>query len=332
LDIIGIILIILGISIYITDFLDPYVIKFTWVLLSGSSEGKSILLFVGMGVILLLNSILISRKGFLSNLYTKIYGFSPEGRKYLIILAGVAFLTYFVGIAIEIFLRYKYGVSPLTIFVSLNPNPTSSSPMHSHVFKSVFGYLINISGFHVPGHINTGGSLVREVLPGAFLILFTLPLAFIAGILSLDKRHDLVKLLLALSVTLVLVSMVDGGLVSQPGVFGLAGIFVFYYVKSPFKLRQLLKPTFLIMLIVVSGMMIENSGSNSSYHDITVINVKQPIDWSGYPIMSIHEEGNKTVVRIKTDRGDKILLENLFNTLGGNADGFFMTWNFASYL
>jgi hypothetical protein len=48
--------------------------------------------------------------------------------------------------------------------------------------------------------------------------------------------------------------------------------------------------------------------------------------------MSIHEEGNKTVVRIKTDRGDKILLENLFNTLGGNADGFFMTWNFASYL
>ncbi|MDD1763948.1 MAG: hypothetical protein LUQ70_04465 [Methanobacteriaceae archaeon] len=331
LDLIGIFLIILGILVFTTDFLDDLMMTLTWPLLSGSSEGKAVLLLVVMGSLLLLNSLLRSRRGFLDKIYSKLDDYGPEGRKYLKFFIILALLTYTVGIILELWLRSRYGVSPLTIFVSLNPSPTSTSPTHSHVFKAVFGYLIGWAGFNVPGHIHTGGSLIQQVTPGAFLIIFTLPAAYIMGLFSLDNRLAIHRLIMAFCMTLALVGMLDGGLFSQPGVMGLGGVLGMYAIKSPFQFRQLFYPALIVILLIVSGVALETAGSNSAYHDLTIVNPQESLDLSGYDVISVQEGENRTVVRISTDQSDKEFLESLFVSLNGKADGFFMTWNFASY-
>lgn len=331
LEIIGIILIILGMLIFFTGFLDELAMMITWPLLSGSSEGKAVLFFVGMGSLLILNSLIKSRKGFLDKIYSRLESYSPDGRKYLKILIILVVLTYVVGILLELLLRLKYGVYPLTIFVSLNPTATSTSPTHSHVFKAALGYLVGIIGFKVPGHIHAGGSLIQQVTPWAFFILFTLPAAYLAGLFSLDNRRDLYRSIMVFSIMLSLVGMIDGGLFSQPGMIGLAGILGIYSIKSPFKPRQLVAPAILIILLIVSGVALETVGSNSSYHELTVINPYEPIDLQDYTVISIQDKGDRIIIRIKADRTDKETLENLFVSLKGKAEGFFMTWNFASY-
>jgi hypothetical protein len=331
LELLGIILILLGVLVYVTDFLDGLMMTITWPLLSGSSEGKAVLLLVVMGSLLLLNSLLRSRRGFLDTIFLKLYNYSPEGRKYLKWFIILALLTYMVGVLLEVWLRSSHGVSILTIFVSLNPSPTSTSPTHSHVFKSVLGYLIDWVGFNVPGDIHTGGSLIQQVNPGAFLIIFTLPAAYLLGLFSLDNRLAIHRLIMAFCMTLALVAMLDGGLFSQPGVMGLGGTLGMYAIKSPFQFRQLLYPALVVILLIVSGVAVEVVGSNPDYHELTIINPQGSLDLSGYDVISIQEGENRTIVRIKTDMGDKEFLESLFASLSGKADGFFMTWNFATY-
>jgi len=332
LDLLGIFLIILGVVVLTTSFMDNLVMMIMWPLLFGSSEGKAVLFFVGMGSLLILNSLIRSKISFFNTIYSRLKEFSPDGRKYLKIFLILVILTYFAGIIIEIFLRLKYGVSPLTIFVSLNPSPTSTSPTHSHVFKSVLGYLIEVVGLHVPNHVHTGASLIQQVMPWAFLIIFTLPAAYITGLFSLNNQRDLYKIIMAFSITLTLVGMLDGGIFSPPGMIGLAGILGIYAIKSPFKMRQLLVPAILIVLLIVSGVALEILGSNSAYHELTIINPHQPIDLQGYDVISIQNQNDRTIIRIKANRSDKKTLEDLFVSLEGKADGFFMTWNFASYL
>jgi hypothetical protein len=136
----GIILVLLGLVIYATSPLDQLVMMITWPLLSGSSEGKAVLLMVLMGSFLILNS-LINNRGFLAPVKNHAHDFSQDGKRFLKWTIIIIFLTCLVGLLIEVSIRLKYGVSPLTIFVSTNPTSTTTSPMHSHVFKSVFGHL-----------------------------------------------------------------------------------------------------------------------------------------------------------------------------------------------
>lgn len=331
LDLIGIFLILLGVLVYATDFLDGLLMTITWPLLSGSSEGKAVLLLLTMGSLLLFNSLIRSRRGFLDTIHSTLYNHSPEGRKYLKWFIILVILTYLVGVLLEIWLRSRYGVSILTIFVSLNPSPTSTSPTHSHVFKAVLGYIIDWVGFNVPGDIHTGGSLIQQVTPGAFLILFTLPAAYLLGLFSLDNRLAIHRLIMAFCMTLALVAMLDGGLFSQPGVMGLGGTLGMYAIKSPFQFRQLLYPALVVILLIVSGVAVEVVGSNPDYHELTIIHPQESLDLSGYDVISIQEGGDRTIVRIKTDQSDKEFIEGLFVSLDGKADGFFMTWNFATY-
>ena len=51
----GIVLIFAGLLIYVTSALDQLVTMITWPILSGSSEGKAVLLMVMMGGFLILN-------------------------------------------------------------------------------------------------------------------------------------------------------------------------------------------------------------------------------------------------------------------------------------
>ncbi|BDZ69385.1 hypothetical protein [Methanobacterium ferruginis] len=326
----GVILIFLGLLIYATSALDQLVMMITWPILSGSSEGKAVLLVVLTGSFLLFNWLINTTK-FLSPLKEKISSYSPDGKNFLKWTILIILITFLVGFLIELSIRYRYGVSPFTIFISLNPNPTTTSPIHSHVFKSVFGYLADSMGGLVPSHIHTGGSLYHEVVPWAYFILITLPLAYFMGLFSLDTRRDFHKILMAFGLTLCLIGMIDGGIFSQPAVLGLGLLFLLYLVKVPFQFRQLILPFVLACLVIFTGLGLELAGNNSSYHEIHVINQSAPVDLSNFQVISTETQENMTIVRINTTGSDKNTLETLFKVYEGKADGFFMTWNLFSY-
>ncbi len=326
----GIILIVAGFLVYATSALDEMITMITWPLLSGSSEGKAVLLMVMMGGFFILNS-LINNWKFLSPLKEKVTSYSPDGKKFFKFTLIIILVTCLLGLLIEFSIRLKYGVSPLTIFVSTNPSSTSTSPMHSHVFKSVFGHLADSMGCLVPGHVHTGGSLYPEVVPWAYLILISFPLACITGLLSLNHQRGIRKIFLVFALTITLIGMVDGGLYSQPLIFGMYMLLIIYFMKKPFQFRQLILPTVLMFLLVLSGLCLELAGNNSSYREITVINQYESVDLSGYNVLSTKEKGNLTVIRMDTSISDKKALEDLFDRYQGHADGFFMTWNFFSY-
>ena len=326
----GIILIFAGLFIYATSALDQLVTMITWPLLSGSSEGKAVLLMVMMGCFLLLNSLINTWK-FLSPLKEKVKSYSPDGKKFFKWTLIIILITCLIGVLIEFYIRLKYGVSPLTIFVSTNATSTSTSPMHTHVFKSVFGHLADSMGGLVPEHVHTGGSLYYEVIPWAYFIIITLPLACFTGLFALNEGRAIQRVFVAFALTLSLIGMVDGGLYSQPLVIGMGLLFILYFIRRPFQFRQLILPLALIFLVALSGLALELAGNNSSYREITVINQFESVDLSGYNILSTEEKGNITVIRMDTSVSDKKTLEDLLDKYQGRADGFFMTWNFFSY-
>ncbi|HOI39409.1 MAG TPA: hypothetical protein PL168_01650 [Methanobacterium sp.] len=326
----GIILILAGLFIYATSALDQLVTMITWPLLSGSSEGKAVLLMVMMGGFLLLNSLINTWK-FLSPLKEKVKSYSPDGKKFFKWTLIILLITCIIGVLIEFYIRLKYGVSPLTIFVSTNPTSTSTSPMHTHVFKSVFGHLADNMGGLVPEHVHTGGSLYSEVIPWAYFIIITLPLACVTGLFALNEGRAIQRVFVAFALTLALIGMVDGGLYSQPLLIGMGLLFILYFVRRPFQFRQLILPLALIFLVALSGLALELAGNNSSYREITVINQFEPVDLSGYNVLSTDQKGNITVIRMDTGVSDKKTLEDLLDKYQGRADGFFMTWNFFSY-
>lgn len=328
LGIVGIVMILFGLLLFKTEFLDQLVTSILWPLLSGSSKGKSVLLLVIMGSLLLLNPLINHPK--IAGKITFI-DFS-NGKKYIKFTVFLVLLTYLLGILIEVWLRLKYGVSIFTIFVSLNPDVSSTSMMHSHVFKSVLGSIITSLGETAPSPIHTGNSLIQYVSPFVYFIIILFPLAYITGLLSLNKNRDIHKLSLAFAVSLSLIAMIDGGLFSQPAVIGLSGLLVMYFIKKPFSPRNLIKPVVIMSLIVLLGFALEIGGTNTAYHEITVINQTEEVDMAGYNALSINKMDNKTIIIIKPDTGDKDTLERLFKTFKGKADGFFITWNFLSYV
>jgi hypothetical protein len=152
-----------------------------------------------------LNTLIIHSK-LLEPWELRISSFSPDGKRFLKWALFIILATYIAGILIELIIRAKYGVSFLTIFVSLNPNPTTTSPMHSHVFKAVLGHLVGSLGGLIPSQIHTGSSLYQQVVPWAYLILITLPLAYLAGLFSIDRQRDVFKVIMVFALSLNLIA------------------------------------------------------------------------------------------------------------------------------
>jgi hypothetical protein len=309
--------------VYALEFLKGPATSLFYPLLLGSSEGKVVLFLIFMGSLLLLNPVISSGK--ISNKFaSRDIWDSKRYLKYAIILV---LITYLVGIFIEIWLRINFGVSLFTVFVSLNPDVTSTSIMHSHVFKSALGSLLNSIGAVLPSNIHTGDSLFRYVSPAAYLIVITLPLTYIASLLSMDNRMGHYRVIIAFAASLAMIGMFDGGLFSNPAIIGFAGLLGMFFIDEPFSPRNLIKPAIIILVIILLGLTIEVAGSNTDYTQLTFIDQTQPVDWNGYDVIS--EENNTVVLNIT--QNDRSNLISLFNTLKGKTEAFFVTWNFYSY-
>lgn len=331
LNIIGIFMILFAIFLFITPYLDHIILTITYPFLEGSSKGKSVLLFAIMGSILLFYP-LLKENGTIAN---KISSLSPKlsfnGQKCLKFTIIILFSTYLFGIFLEIWLRAKFGVSPFTMFVSFNSNASSTSIIHTHVFKSILGSLIHVLGIYVPSDINTGYSIAEYVPQVAFAICIMFPLVYIAGLISLNIKKDLYKVILAFAFTTSLIGMLDGGLFSTPALVGLSCILGIYFIKEPFMIRDLIKPSTIIIILILVRLLIGLLGNSADFHEITIIHPSDNIDFTGYDVISIEKYSDRMIVKVPGNINDKTLLLKLIEDLKGKCNGFFLSWNLFSW-
>jgi len=334
LNIIGIILILFAVILALTNFLDKLILEITYPFLEGSSQGKSIILFTVLGSLFLLYP-LFNLKGIIGKRLSSINNLLKyDGKKYLKFTIITIFFTYIFGLLIEVLLRIKLGVPILTTFIAYNSNSYSSSAVaHSHVFKSVLGFIIQSLGIHINTGVNAGVPLIPYTIPLALIVLVTWPLIYIGGIIAIsNQERDLYKVILAFVLTLSLIGILDGGLFSTPAIIGLAGLLGIYFIKKPFSPRNLLKPSVIIIFLIILRFSLGLLGTNTEVHEITIINPADNIDLQGYNVLSVQKEQNKTIVTVPGSTNDKVLLTELTKTLKGKCSGFFLSWNILSYV
>jgi hypothetical protein len=332
LNIIGIIMILFAVMLAFTNFLDKIMLDLTYPFLEGSSQGKSIILFGVMGSLLLLYP-LFNLKGIIGRRISSMNNLLKfEDKKYLKFTILTLFFTYIFGLLIEVLIRIKLGVPILTTFIAYNSNSYSSSAVaHSHVFKSVLGFLIQSLGIHINTGVNAGLPLIPYTIPLALIVLVTWPLIYIGGIIALSNQDRMLyRIILAFVLTLSLIGILDGGLFSTPAIIGLAGLLGIYFIKTPFSPRNLIKPSVIIIFLILLRFSLGLLGTNTEFHEITIINPADNINLDGYDILSVQKEQNKTIITVPGNINDKVLLTDLTKSLKGQCSGFFLSWNILS--
>jgi hypothetical protein len=311
----GILFIAIGILLFFTDFLSSFIRPFTHLFLMGSSKGKDILFFLILGLFLMLSQLFEYNSKFKENKYIrkikslKISSiFRLKNNTYLKISLIIILATSILGLILEIIIRYQLGIPTFTTFVALEPSATTTSILHSHVYKSVVGGIVsfilsNIS-IGIPFGVNTGDSLYQYVPELANIIIIILPILFLTQLASLKNRLAPSRLVLIFASTIGLIGIFDGGLFSIPCAGGIYGILFIYFDEAAFdyycgklfnnknimnmrkkdiktiKLHKLKSyetfkrfiPHIFLISIILLGFSISIIGSNTDYYKIEIIN------------------------------------------------------------
>ena len=225
----GIILIIFGIKLFTLSGIDQFIRPFLQPILMGSSKGKDILFFVLFGITIILSTLGDNEKiyNYFKNLHI------PEilkNKDFYLKLSLILFLfTAIAGLIVELYLRNSLGLDWNTILVIMNPSETSTSILHSHLYKGIFGIILGMFLSHIPAGIHTGSSL-SAYSPSIISVLFILiPIIYIAMVLSMQRRKAFPRIFLALTSTLGIIGLIDGGLFATPTVGGIYGILILMY-------------------------------------------------------------------------------------------------------
>ncbi|MBR4396351.1 MAG: hypothetical protein IKS93_00680, partial [Methanobrevibacter sp.] len=137
--------------------------------------------------------------------------------------------TAIAGLIVELYLRSSLGLDWNTILVIMNPSETSTSILHSHLYKGIFGIILGMFLTYIPAGIHTGSSL-SAYTPSIISILFILiPITYIVMVLSMQRRKAVPRIFLALTSTLGIIGLIDGGLFATPAVGGIYGILILMY-------------------------------------------------------------------------------------------------------
>ena len=225
----GIILIIFGIKLFSLSGIDQFIRPLTQPILMGSSKGKDILFFVLFGITIILSILGDNEKicNYFKNLSI------PEMLKdkdFYLKLSLILFLfTAIAGLIVELYLRNSMGIDWNTILVIMNPSETSTSILHSHLYKGIFGIILGMFLTYIPAGIHTGSSL-SAYTPSIISILFILiPITYIVMVLSMQRRKAAPRIFLALTSTLGIIGLIDGGLFATPTIGGIYGILILMY-------------------------------------------------------------------------------------------------------
>ena len=230
----GIIMIIFGSLLFFLSGIDQFIRPFTQPILMGSSKGKDIMFFVLFGLTIILSTIGDYEKAY--DWFKKLS--IPEILKnkdfYLKLSLILLLFTAIAGLVVELYLRNSLGLDWNTILVIMNPSETSTSILHSHIYKGIFGILLGIFLSYIPSGIHTGSSL-SAYTPNIISILFILiPIIYIIMILSMQRRKAAPRIFLAITSTLGIIGLIDGGLFATPTIGGIYGILILMYNEEIF--------------------------------------------------------------------------------------------------
>ena len=225
----GIILIIFGIKLFSLSGIDQFIRPLTQPILMGSSKGKDILFFVLFGITIILSTLGDNER--INNYFKNLS--IPEilkNKDFYLKLSLILFLfTAIAGLIVELYLRNSMGIDWNTILVIMNPSETSTSILHSHLYKGIFGIILGMFLTYIPAGIHTGSSL-SAYTPSIISILFILiPITYIVMVLSMQRRKAVPRIFLALTSTLGIIGLIDGGLFATPAVGGIYGILILMY-------------------------------------------------------------------------------------------------------
>lgn len=301
---------------------DALVLKLTYPFLMGSSQGKSIIFFFLMGSLLILGQTIKN---------TKIRKNLKTGNYYLKLVIIVVICTYIIGLLLEIWIRSKFGVSIFTTFVSTSPSVSTSSIIHSHVFKSMLGVLISDTGIYVPADIHTGISIAQYVPKIAMIIFLVFPAVYVLGLLSIDDRRDLHVVILIFAIATSLIGMLDGGLFSAPALTGLAGILGIYSMKKPFSPRTFIKPSMIIVMLVILRIVLGMIGSHPDVYEVTLIGNYNNVEMNGFDVVNEKIVGENTVLTVSSNTNELSFVNQTYNLLKDRYPAFFVSWNIYSY-
>jgi hypothetical protein len=319
-------MILLSVLIILVNSLDNIVLQLTYPFLMGSSEGKAIIFFFLMGSMLLISQFINNSE------YIRKYRISfKPGNYYLKLVIILVFCTFILGLLFEIWIRIKFGVPIFTTFVSTTPTLSTSSIIHSHVFKSMLGILISDTGIYVPSNIHTGISIAQYIPKIALIIFAVIPAVYILGLLSLDNRHEIQKILLIFGLSTIMIGMVDGGLFSTPALIGLSVFLGIYSIKKPFSPRDLIKPSSLIILLLIIRVLIGLIGSNSEYYELTVLGGHGDIQLQGFKILDEKVVGNETILKVSSNMNELKFFNQTSQILDDKYPAYFVSWNIYSY-
>ena len=210
---VGILFIIIAGALFVTDILNPIVHPITHLFLMGSSKGKDIIFFGLMGVFL------ISCQLFKNH--------DINSEKFLKISIILGSLTLIGGILLEVLFRCRMGIGLNTIFMTAQNTISSTSILHTHLLKSIFGeFLSKMMGGLIESSINTGAGLYAYVPQVAKILIILLPILFATLLLAIRKRRFVQTFLLSFFASCLLIGALDGGLFSTPAITGICGIFL----------------------------------------------------------------------------------------------------------
>lgn len=225
----GIILIIFGIKLFTLSGIDQFIRPFSQPILMGSSKGKDILFFVLFGI-----TIILATLGDNDKIYDHFKKLPiPEMLKnkdfHLKLSLILLFIAAIAGLMAELYLRNSLGIDWNTIIVIMNPSETSTSILHSHMYKGIFGILLGMFLSYIPAGIHTGSSL-SAYTPSIISLLFLLiPITYIVMVLSMQRRKAVPRIFLAFTSTLGIIGLIDGGLFATPTIGGIYGILILMY-------------------------------------------------------------------------------------------------------
>ena len=348
---VGILFIIIAGALFITNALNPAVHPITHLFLMGSSKGKDIIFFGLMGVFLIS-----------SQLFKDYEIDSDRFLKIAIILGSITLIG---GILLEVLFRYQMGISLNTIFMTAQNTISSTSILHTHLLKSIFGELLtNIMGAFIENGINTGAGLYAYVPEVGKILIILLPVLFIILLLAVRNRRFVQTFLLAFFASCLLIGALDGGLFSTPAITGICGIFLIYrngkcieeiidritgkesiiceeckiippYKNIPdfiFKLIKRYAPYIAAALIIFLRFTIAFFGANTEDYEVDIINPTDNIELNSIPVENVSVSDNKTVYIINSDYNEMELLNDIKIPLTNSCDYFTQTWNTFSYL
>ncbi len=225
----GIILIIIGISLYFLSGIDQFIRPFSQPILMGSSKGKDIMFFVIFGI-----TIILSTLGDNDGIYNYFKNLSiPEmlkNKDFYLKLSLILFLiTAIAGLIVELCLRNSLGISWNTILVIMNPSLTSTSILHSHMYKGIFGMILGMILSYIPSGIHTGSSLsayTPDIIGSLFILI---PITYIVMVIALQKRKAVPRILFAFIITIGIIGLIDGGLFGTPAIGGIYGLLILMF-------------------------------------------------------------------------------------------------------